>query len=461
MSNYTKEVEDLYINFFMSCPDLYIRCKNIIRDEHFSDRTNQRTIKFLTEHVDNFSSLPTIEQIKAVVGKDVSIIGDVKDNHINWFLTNYEQFARHKEMEKVILGSPELLAQGRYGEVEARVKEAVSMGLVKDLGTGYFNNPLERLQKIKNGRGAISTGMKSVDEKLYGGVNRGELNIVAGQSGAGKSLFLQNFAVNWAKQGLNVVYITLELSEELCAMRLDAMVTGVDSRSILKNAEDVAMKVASFQKQFKGTLQLKRLKNGCTANDIRAYIKEYEIQTNLKVDAVLVDYLDLCMPMSARVSPSDLFVKDKYVSEELRGLAADLDILLFTASQLNRGSHETVEFDHSHISGGLSKINTADNVFGIFTTHAMKEQGRYQIQFMKTRSSSGVGSKVDLEFNSSTLRISDLADGAPSATDLHASALLNNLKRNNNLPKNTVAPEPKTSLSDKTSALRKYLNDTN
>jgi len=81
-----------------------------------------------------------------------------------------------------------------------------------------------------------------------------------------------------------------------------------------------------------------------------------------------------------------------------------------TASQLNRASVEEIEFDHSHIAGGLSKIQTADNVIGIFTSRAMKERGRYQIQLMKTRSSSGVGSKIDLEFDIDSLRIRDLAD---------------------------------------------------
>jgi hypothetical protein len=116
------------------------------------------------------------------------------------------------------------------------------------------------------------------------------------------------------------------------------------------------------------------------------------------------------MPLSVKVSPSDLFVKDKYVSEEIRNLAMETQCITVTASQLNRSAVEEIEFDHSHISGGLSKIMTADNVIGIFTSRAMKERGRYQIQFMKTRSSSGVGQKVDLEFNVETLRITDLGE---------------------------------------------------
>jgi hypothetical protein len=73
---------------------------------------------------------------------------------------------------------------------------------------------------------------------------------------------------------------------------------------------------------------------------------------------------------------------------------------------------EEIEFDHSHIAGGLSKINTADNVFGIFTSRAMRERGRYQLQLMKTRSSSGVGTKVDLEYDLETLRITDAGEDA-------------------------------------------------
>jgi len=283
--------------------------------------------------------------------------------------------------------------------------------------------------KIKDKNGQVSTGWKSVDDKLFGGFNRGELNIFAGGSGAGKSLFLANLGLNFALTGMNVVYLTLELSEELVSMRMDAMVTGIATRDIFKSLDDVEMKVKMIGKKS-GQFQVKYMPSGKTANDIRAYLKEYEIKMERKVDVLLVDYLDLLMPMGRKISAENLFVKDKYVSEELRNLAMEKNCVFVTASQLNRGAVEEVEFDHSHISGGLSKIQTADNVFGIFTSRAMRERGRYQIQLMKTRSSSGVGQKIDLEFNIDTLRITDMeqeesyGNGAPSA----GSALLTQIK---------------------------------
>lgn len=223
---------------------------------------------------------------------------------------------------------------------------------------------------------------------------------------SGKSLFMQNLAVNWVQAGLNGAYITLELSEGLCSMRIDSMMTDTSSKEIFKDIDNVEIKVKMLAKKS-GKLRIKYMPAQSTINDIRAYCKELQIQTGIKLDFLCVDYLDLLMPVSAKVSPSDLFIKDKYVSEELRNLAKELNILLVTASQLNRSAVEEIEFDHSHISGGISKINTADNVFGIFTSRSMRERGQYQLQLMKTRSSSGVGQKIELEFNIETLRITD------------------------------------------------------
>jgi len=214
-------------------------------------------------------------------------------------------------------------------------------------------------------------------------------------------------------------------------MRMDAMTTGVGTKEIFKEIDDVEMKVRIIGKKS-GAYQVKYMPSGKTANDIRAYLKEYEIKTGRKVDVLLVDYLDLLMPQSKKISPADLFIKDKYVSEELRNLAVEKQCILVTAAQLNRGAVEEVEFDHSHISGGLSKIQTADNVFGIFTSRAMRERGRYQIQLMKTRSSSGVGQKVDLEFNLETLKITDLPEEeqeSNGAVQRGASGLLDSIKR--------------------------------
>ena len=338
-------------------------------------------------------------------------VQDVNDGHYSWFMQEFESFTKRQELERAILKAADLLEKGTYDPVEKLIKDAVQISLTNDLGIEYWDNPRDRLLALKDGNGQVSTGWPALDKKLFGGFNKGELNIFAGGSGSGKSLFMQNIAVNWALAGHNGVYLTLELSEGLCAMRIDSMVTDVPAKDIFKDMDNVEMKIGMTSKKA-GSLRIKYMPAQSNINDIRAYLKELQIQTGKQVDFICVDYLDLLMPVSAKVSPNDQFIKDKYVSEELRNLAKEFNVLLVTASQLNRAAVEEIEFDHSHIAGGISKINTADNVIGIFTSRAMRERGRYQIQFMKTRSSSGVGQKVDLEFDINSLRIRDLGDEA-------------------------------------------------
>jgi archaellum biogenesis ATPase FlaH len=405
---YTPDLQKLFLEMMMQDAQNYVRVQNIFNPENF-DRSLKETATFIAEHSTKHATLPTYEMVKASTGVELKPIPDMIDGHSDWFLLEFEQFTRRQELERAILKSADMLEKGEYDPVEKLIKDAVQISLTRDMGTDYFHDPKSRINKYFNSGGQVSTGWPAMDRILYGGMSRGELNVFAGGSGSGKSLVMMNIALNWLQQGLSGVYITLELSEELTSLRTDAMLTNMSTKDIRKDIDTTTMKVRLVGKKS-GKYRVKALAAQSNINDIRAYLKEVQVQTGMPVDFVMVDYLDLLMPVSAKVSPNDLFVKDKYVSEELRNLANELGILLVTASQLNRSAVEEIEFDHSHISGGISKINTADNVFGIFTSRAMRERGRYQIQCMKSRSSTGVGMKVDLAYDIDTMRITDLGE---------------------------------------------------
>jgi archaellum biogenesis ATPase FlaH len=462
-TDYGHDIQRVYLEMMMTDAESFVRCQAVFDPSAF-DRRLQEPAKFLTNYVTEHNALPTFDMINAATQSDLKHPGDLQETHYDWLLSEFETFSRHKALEKAILDSADLLEKGEYGPVEDLVKKAVQIGLQKDLGTDYFADPRSRLESIKSSNGQVSTGWAAIDKKLFGGFNRGELNIFAGGSGAGKSLFLANIGVNMAEKGLNVVYLTLELAESLVSMRLDSMTTGIPSRDVFKSIDDVEMKVKMIGKKS-GAFQVKYMPSGKTANDVRSYIKEYEIKTGKKVDVLLIDYLDLLMPASTKVSAENLYIKDKYVSEELRNLAMELNTVFVTAAQLNRGAVEEIEFDHSHISGGLSKIQTADNVFGIFTSRAMRERGRYQIQLMKTRNSSGVGQKIDLGFDLDTLRIIDIDDDeqdqATASQGSGASSIVNALKRTNT-PSETPdegAPAGKIRAETDSTKLRAFINN--
>jgi len=408
LKNYGVDVQRLFLEMMLEDAQSYVRVQNIYNPENF-DRSLRPVAAFVREHSDKYQTLPDRTQIAAATGIKLESVPDLNEGHYEWFMQEFEAFTKRQELERAILKSADLLEKGEFEPVEKLIKDAVQISLTKDLGTDFWLDPEGMFAKYFDAGGQVSTGWPQMDRLLYGGFSRGELNIFAGGSGSGKSLVMMNIALNWVQQGLHGVYITLELSEELTGLRTAAMLTNMSTKEIRRDKETAALKVKLIGKKA-GSYQVKALPAQSNINDIRAFLKEYQIKTGRRVDFMMVDYLDLLMPVSAKVSPNDLFVKDKYVSEELRNLAKELGILMVTASQLNRSAVEEIEFDHSHISGGISKINTADNVFGIFTSRAMKERGKYQIQCMKSRSSTGVGQKIDLEYNIETMRITDLAE---------------------------------------------------
>lgn len=405
LKEYNTDVQRLFLEMMLQDASSYVRVQNIYNPENF-DRSLRPAAEFIMTHCNDHKTMPDRTQINATTGISLQEIPDLNEGHFDWFLEEFESFTRRQELERAILKSADLLEKGEYEPVEKLIKDAVQISLTKDLGTDFWADPKETLNKYFNKGGQVSTGWPQMDRILYGGFSRGELNIFAGGSGSGKSLVMMNLALNWLQQGLSGVYVTLELSEELCSLRTAAMLTDMSTKDIRRDLDTTELKVKMVGKKA-GSYQIKSLPAQSNVNDIRSFIKEYEIQTGTKVDFIMIDYLDLIMPVSVKVNPNDQFIKDKYSAEELRNLAIELNVLMVTASQLNRSAVEEIEFDHSHIAGGISKINTADFVFGIFTSRAMRERGKYQMQCMKSRSSQGVGNKVDLDYNIETMRITD------------------------------------------------------
>ena len=470
IKDYDYDVQRLYLECLMADGESFVRCQSIF-DPSLFDRKLQLAAEFLAEYVKTYNCLPDYNMVNSTCKTSLKPPAELKDGQVEWLMDEFEQFVRHKSLERAILASAELLQKHNYGEVETLIKEAVQIGLARDMGTDYYADPKGRLQGMKNRNGQMSTGWKALDQKLYGGMSRGELNIFAGGSGAGKSLFLANLSINFSLAGYNVVYLTLELSEALVGMRMDSMLTGVPTKELFKDLDNVETKVKVIGKKA-GMLQIKYIPSGKTANDIRSYLKEFEIKTNKKVDVLVIDYMDLLMPIGKKISAENLFVKDKYVSEELRNLAMEKGVIAITAAQLNRSSVEEVEFDHSHISGGLSKIQTADNVFGIFISRALRERGRYQLQLLKTRSSSGVGSKIDLGFDIDSLKIFDIEEEeheSNNGNNRGTSSVLDSIRRKTETVSNSsVSPSDMPAASDATpkitanvgsSKIRAILND--
>lgn len=398
------EKQKMLVQYLLSDPDLYATCHGIVKSSFF-DPSLKRIVHFTQEYFEKYKAIPSLEIVKAETGFGLNKQTLTKAE-TKYASDEVEKFCKNKAIEAAILGAPKLLQDGDFGKIEATLKAAIGVSLNRDLGTNYFLNPEARLNKLLDSTRLISTGWADVDEVLGGGVGRQELLLFGANSGVGKSILMLNLAVNLVKQGLNGIYFTLELSEEVVSKRADSMFTGVSQTDIFRNIHKIANDL-NVSKENCGHFFVKRFPESSTnANHLRAYIKEYESVHGHLPDFIVIDYLDL-MTTNHKIAQDNLFIKDKYVAEECRALGHDFDCLVISASQLGRGALEAEHVHQGHIQGGISKVNTCDNFIAIIQTELMRAAGEYWLEYAKTRNSAGVGKKTLLRWDSQALRVSD------------------------------------------------------
>lgn len=404
--------QKLLINYLISSQELYTKVSPILNEGYFDPRAKQ-TVGFIKRYYEEYKTSPTLEQIKAETKMAGLEVKNLTKQEIKYAENELEQFCLHSAMEMAVFGAPKFLAKKEYGTVLAMLKEAITVGLQRDIGIDYFADPELRLKTMTLNNTTTPTGLLKLDEYLGGGINRKEMIIFAAPSGVGKSITMSNVAHNLVKMGLNGVYFTMELSEEVVAKRFDSIFSGIGQADILRNITQTVVEIKK-QQEGSGRMFIKRLPESSTnANHLRAYLKEFEIVNGFVPDFVVVDYLDL-MASCQSVSVENQFVKDKYVSEELRAIANDYNCFMITASQLNRGAQQLESLDdlsQAHIAGGISKINTTDNLVAIIQNAAMKARQEMMFKLLKTRSSNGVGNYFMMGFDPVSLHLTNYEDG--------------------------------------------------
>lgn len=406
--------QKILIEYLISSPDTFALCQSIVKPDYF-DPEFRNAISFVKTYYDKYNALPNPEQIEAE--SNVAFVKrDITPDEIEYCTDQIEAFCRRRAIEKATLAGPELIAKGDYGAYEKSIRDAVLLSLNRDLGLNYFDEVDERLKRMLEHNPTESTGWKDLDELLFGGISRKELLLVSANSGGGKSITLANLAFNFVRRGRNVLYISLELSEDIVAQRFDTMFTGIGRREWKGRTSEISAKLASEREHGVGRLDVKQMSSGTTASEIRAYLKEYYLHNRAYPDLLILDYLDEMSP-NEFVSADNVWEKDKRCTVQLRQIGVDYNMFIATASQLNRDAVKATHHDHSHIAGGISKINVSDVYFSIKMTESMRAKGEIMFSLQKTRNSDGVGKNIFLKWDSKTLRITD-NDGDPVTSAL-------------------------------------------
>lgn len=344
MIDYNEPVQELLIQMMLTDPSLFIRANPIINPVYFTSKKYSTVMQFMQDYAKEYGSLPTPEEIKARTTVGIQKIQDFNPGHARAALDTVEEFCKQRAVEVAVLKAADLLQKGQRDSIQSLIKEASLVSLQRELGTNYFSDPKARLDRLHELQANLSTGWSTIDKVLNGGFGWGELELFIAPSGGGKSVTLANQAVIQVQNGFDVLYITLELKEELVAQRLDAMVTGTAIWDIKKQVDQTTMLVLDYKRNNpkSGNLYIKYMRPDVTNTlAIESYLNELEVQTGVRPNVILVDYMDLMGPNDRKISIENLSMKDKMVSQELRALAADrtargINCSVITAAQVNR-----------------------------------------------------------------------------------------------------------------------------
>ena len=302
---------------------------------------------------------------------NVSDVRYVKDKSLD--------FCKRQAFKEALEKSVELISTDKFESVVDLMKEAVAIGMPHSVGHDFFNDADARFIKIN--RNVCPTGLKRIDAKdiLQGGLGRGELGVVTANTGVGKSHWLVAMGANAMRAGKNVLHYTFELTEYAVGLRYDANLCGVPSNEVQHRKEEVLGKYKDLEL---GRLIIKEYPTGSASSiTIRNHVEKLMLK-GFKPSVIIIDYADI---MKSTKSYDSLRHELKLVYEELRNLAMELSVPVWTASQANKDSSKADIVGLENLGESYAKAQVADVVLSISRKPMEKSEGTGRIFVAKNR----------------------------------------------------------------------------
>ena len=284
-----------------------------------------------------------------------------------------------------------------------------------DLGSNFYD---PEAHKQNNDVNKLKSGWASVDNILGGGWDLASLNVIMGETNIGKSLWMQNIAANALSNNKNVVYVTLEMAKQKCIKRVGSMLLGIHPTIYDEKAKDtqyIQNKINEFKATINtdslfadrlGELWVKKFNTSdCTITDLDNYLKKLEDTKNMKIDMVLVDYLNIMSIEKGLNIQTNLYQKGKHLAEGLRYLADKHNTTFITATQTDRAVWGASDIKIDSIPESKAIAETADTVWAIIRTTEMKRQNMYRLKNLKLRDGECKESQILFTFKPETLTI--------------------------------------------------------
>lgn len=360
---------------------------DILLPDFFESEANTWIVDTIVKYFHEYKVAPTLDVFKIKVqdvDRDVlktSIIETLKDAYrylesedLDFVKAETLDFCKNQCIKRAILDSVELLNRGQYDAIKATIDTAMKAGADKEVGHEYNAAASVEARYAENVRSTVPTPWPVINDLADGGFGKGELVVFVAPAGIGKSWGLINVGAHAVKQGLNVVHYTLELNEGYVGQRYDAVLTGIANQNLKYNLDEVANTVS----KLKGDLTIKYYPTKtASCSTIRAHIEKM-IMMGKKPDLVIVDYADL---LRGAVARKEMRHELESIYEDLRGVAGEYEVPMFTASQANRSALEQDVIEADKISESYSKVMIADFVLSLSrkVTDKIAGTGRWHI----------------------------------------------------------------------------------
>ena len=367
------------------------RISDILEPDSFETDAHKFIVKETISYFLEYKDLPTLAVFKvkvdgiendllkqSVVEQLRLVYQKISDTDLKYIKEQFLEFCKNQKIKNAIMESVDHLKSGQYDKIKHVVDIAMKAGMERNIGHEYMVDIEQRMSQMA--RKTVKTNWTEIDTLMDGGLAGGELGIITACAGSGKSWVLAKMGAEAMRQGKNVLHYTLELNENYVGLRYDACFTGIDFQNIRNNIDIVKKKIA----EIPGKLIIKYFPiKTVSAHSLKLHAER--IQTlGTKIDLIIVDYADILRPSQSDRN-SNSYSEAGGIYEELRGVAGELQVPIWSASQSNRAAMDEDIIQANNISDSYRKIMTADFVISLSRKMSDKQANTARFHVIKNR----------------------------------------------------------------------------
>jgi replicative DNA helicase len=379
-----------------------------LKAEYFSDQNEKTLFNEVFEFVNKYKNLPTHEALvinftekknltEVQVSETIGLLNEIhssKDEKVEmaWLAEQTEKFCQDKAIYNAIMESVGILddksGKKAKGEIPQLLADALGVSFDSNVGHDYmqdFENRYDFYHKVES---RIRFDLDIFNKITKGGLPTKTLNIALAGTGVGKSLFMCHVAAGCLSQGHNVLYITMEMAEERIAERIDANLLNIDLNELQSiTRDDYSRKFESLKSKTHGKLIIKEYPTASASTlHFRALLNELHLKKNFRPDIIFIDYLNICA--SSRIKPGgnvNSYTYIKSIAEELRGLAVEYALPVFSATQTTRSGFSNSDPGLEDTSESFGLPATADFMFALVTNEELEGLNQILVKQLKNR----------------------------------------------------------------------------